>query len=98
MQLTITGNDYGESSYINAPIAHQIVSGANTYVDGFDHTAFRFVLPYFINAYKAGDANVAVPSEGAVAWYRTTPATICSDGGKLSRRRTQAGIQNSHMT
>ncbi|KAI8628405.1 glycoside hydrolase family 71 protein [Xylariaceae sp. FL1651] len=79
----ITWNDYGESSYINAPIAHQIVAGANTYVDGFDHTAFRFVLPYFISAYKAGTANVAVPSEGAMAWYRTTPATICSDGGTV---------------
>ncbi|KAI3321399.1 glycoside hydrolase family 71 protein [Xylariaceae sp. AK1471] len=79
----ITWNDYGESSYINAPIAHQIVSGANTYVDGFDHTAFRFVLPYFISAYKAGNANVAVPSEGAVGWYRTTPASICSNGGTV---------------
>lgn len=41
------------------------------------------MLPYFIGAYKAGNANVALPSQGAVAWYRTTPATICSDGGKL---------------
>ncbi|KAI0811836.1 glycoside hydrolase family 71 protein [Xylaria sp. FL0064] len=79
----ITWNDYGESSYINAPIDHQIVAGANTYVDGFDHTAFRFVLPYFISAYKAGNADVAVPSEGAVAWYRTTPAAVCSDGGTV---------------
>ncbi|KAH8164994.1 hypothetical protein CIB48_g3269 [Xylaria polymorpha] len=79
----ITWNDYGESSYINAPIGHQIVAGAEGYINGFDHTAFRFVLPYFISAYKAGNANVAVPSEGAVAWYRTTPATICSDGGTV---------------
>ncbi|KAI1164442.1 glycoside hydrolase family 71 protein [Nemania serpens] len=79
----ITWNDYGESSYINAPISQQIVAGADTYVNGFDHTAFRFVLPYFIGAYKAGNANVALPSQGAVAWYRTTPATICSDGGTV---------------
>ncbi|KAI0430520.1 glycoside hydrolase family 71 protein [Xylaria sp. FL1042] len=79
----ITWNDYGESSYINAPIDHQIVAGAGTYVNGFDHTAFRFVLPYFISAYKAGNADVAVPSEGAVAWYRTTPAAICGDGGTV---------------
>ncbi|GAP93303.1 putative glycoside hydrolase family 71 protein [Rosellinia necatrix] len=79
----ITWNDYGESSYINAPISHQVVPGADTYVNGFDHTAFRFVLPYFISAYKAGNANVAVPSEGAMAWYRTTPATVCSDGGTV---------------
>ncbi|KAI0483774.1 glycoside hydrolase family 71 protein [Xylaria cf. heliscus] len=79
----ITWNDYGESSYINAPISHQIVSGAGPYVNGFDHTAFRFVLPYFINAYKAGNANVAIPSEGALVWYRTTPAAICGDGGTV---------------
>ncbi|KAJ2972466.1 hypothetical protein NUW58_g9180 [Xylaria curta] len=80
----ITWNDYGESSYINAPISRQIVAGAETYVAGFDHSAFRFVLPYFISAYKAGNPNVAVPREGALAWYRTTPATICSNGGKLT--------------
>ncbi len=83
LRLTSVGNDYGESSYINAPISHQVVSGADTYVTGFDHTAFRFVLPYFISAYKAGNADVSIPTEGAVAWYRTTPATICSDGGRL---------------
>ncbi|KAI0173106.1 glycoside hydrolase family 71 protein [Hypoxylon sp. FL1284] len=79
----ITWNDYGESSYINDPVAAQIVSGAETYVNGFPHSAFRFVLPYFISAYKAGNADVAVPSEGAVAWYRTTPATVCGDGGTV---------------
>ncbi|KAI0969639.1 glycoside hydrolase family 71 protein [Xylaria arbuscula] len=79
----ITWNDYGESSYINAPIDHQIVAGAGTYVDGFDHTAFRFVLPYFISAYKAGNTDVDLPSEGAVAWYRTTPAAVCGDGGTV---------------
>ncbi|KAI2777770.1 glycoside hydrolase family 71 protein [Daldinia loculata] len=79
----ITWNDYGESSYINDPIAAQIVSGAESYINGFGHSAFRFVLPYFISAYKAGNADVALPSEGAVAWYRTTPATICGDGGTV---------------
>jgi glucan endo-1,3-alpha-glucosidase len=97
VQLTSVGNDYGESSYINAPISHQVVAGADVYVTGFDHTAFRFVLPYFISAYKAGNANVAVPSEGAVAWYRTTPATICSDGGKLVTIKWFAKIELTHF-
>ncbi|OTA99377.1 glycoside hydrolase family 71 protein [Hypoxylon sp. CI-4A] len=79
----ITWNDYGESSYLNNPVTAQIVSGAEGYIDGFDHTAFRFVLPYFISAYKAGNADVALPSEGAVAWYRTTPAAVCGDGGTV---------------
>ncbi|KAI1098371.1 glycoside hydrolase family 71 protein [Jackrogersella minutella] len=79
----ITWNDFGESSYINDPVAAQIVSGAETYVDGFGHSAFRFILPYFISAYKAGNANVDLPSEGAVAWYRTTAAAVCGDGGTV---------------
>ncbi|XDG06449.1 hypothetical protein ABKA04_006064 [Annulohypoxylon sp. FPYF3050] len=60
----ITWNDYGESSYINAPVTAQIVSGAE-------------------GAYKAGNANVDLPSEGAVAWYRTTPASVCTNGGTV---------------
>ncbi|KAI0880020.1 glycoside hydrolase family 71 protein [Annulohypoxylon maeteangense] len=79
----ITWNDYGESSYINDPVAAQIVSGAEGYVDGFGHSAFRFVLPYFISAYKTGNTNVELPSEGAVAWYRTTPAAVCGNGGTV---------------
>ncbi|KAI1076869.1 glycoside hydrolase family 71 protein [Whalleya microplaca] len=79
----ITWNDYGESSYLNNPVQAQIVEGAGVYVNGFDHTAFRFVLPYFISAYKAGNANVAVPSEGATAWYRTTPKSVCDNGGTV---------------
>ncbi|KAH6655480.1 glycoside hydrolase [Truncatella angustata] len=77
----ITWNDYGESSYLNSPVVSEIVPGANEYAEGVDHTAFRFVLPYFISAYKAGNANVALPSgEGAVAWYRTTSKSVCGDG------------------
>lgn len=79
----ITWNDYGESSYLNNPVTAQIVSGAEAYVTGYDHTAFRFVLPYFIAAYKAGSADVALPAAGAVAWYRTTSKTVCGDGGTV---------------
>lgn len=78
------GNDYGESSYLNSPVTAQIVSGAEGYITGFDHTAFRFVLPYFIAAYKAGSSSVALPSgAGAVAWYRTTSKSVCGDGGTV---------------
>jgi glucan endo-1,3-alpha-glucosidase len=53
-------------------------------VTGFDHTAFRFVLPYFIAAYKAANADVALPSgSGAVVWYRTTSKSVCGDGGTV---------------
>ncbi|KAI0395547.1 glycoside hydrolase family 71 protein [Xylariaceae sp. FL0594] len=79
----ITWNDYGESSYLNEPRDHQLVAGSEVWAQGVDHSAFRFVLPYFIKAYKAGSADVDLPNEGAVAWYRTTPAKVCSDGGAV---------------
>ncbi|KAI1320576.1 glycoside hydrolase family 71 protein [Xylariaceae sp. FL0255] len=79
----ITWNDYGESSYLNNVVDSQIVSGASEYVSGFDHSGFLFTLPYLISAYQADDLTVSVPTEGAMAWYRTTPATQCSDGGTV---------------
>jgi len=82
VKLTSVGNDYGESSYLNEPRDHQLVEGSEVWAKGVDHTAFRFVLPYFIKAYKASNADVDLPKEGAVAWYRTTPAKVCSDGSK----------------
>lgn len=45
------------------------------------HDAWRFTLPYYIDAYKAGTRNIPIASEGAVFWYRTTPKNVCSDGG-----------------
>lgn len=80
----ITWNDYGESSYINEPSSAQVVQGAEKYVDGFDHSALRFVLPYFISAYKAGGIGGAgLDTEGAIAWYRTSAKNVCGDGGTV---------------
>ncbi|KAI2636830.1 glycoside hydrolase family 71 protein [Xylaria nigripes] len=90
----ITWNDFGESSYINAPVDHQIVAGAGKYVNGYDHSSFRFVLPYFIAAYKAGSVDVGIPQEGAMAWYRTTPASICNNGGTVWG---QSGTESAAM-
>jgi glucan endo-1,3-alpha-glucosidase len=79
----LTGNDYGESSYICDTNPHQIVQGADKYVNGYDHSGFRAILPYFIQAYKAGNRNLPLNHEDkAVAWYRTTPAHCASDGGE----------------
>ncbi|KAM0420416.1 hypothetical protein ACHAPT_011837 [Fusarium lateritium] len=80
----ITWNDFSESSYIGDIVPSQIVGGAEVYVDGFSHSALRSVLPYFIQAYKAGTPDVPLPDgETAVAWYRTTSATLGSDGGTV---------------
>lgn len=85
--FTPLGNDFGESSYICDPLRPaQVVPGADLYVDGHSHAAFRATLPYFIKAFKSGmDASTAVPDEDcAIAWYRTTPAGCGSDGGEVT--------------
>lgn len=45
------------------------------------HDGWRFMLPYYIAAYKAGTRDVPIPQEGLVYWYRRTPKGSCSDGG-----------------
>lgn len=84
----VTWNDYGESSYISEIVTGAIVSGAEGYVNGFPHEAFQFVLPYYTAAYKAGSRNVPITKEGALAWYRTTPAAACGTGGSCSQLRS----------
>ncbi|KAH7175340.1 glycoside hydrolase [Dactylonectria macrodidyma] len=80
----ITWNDFSESSYIGDIVDAQVVDGADAYVDGMDHSAMRAVLPYFIKAYKEGNKNVELPTaETALAWYRTTSATLGGDGGTV---------------
>ncbi|RSL46654.1 hypothetical protein CEP53_010246 [Fusarium sp. AF-6] len=79
----ITWNDFSESSYIADIVPSQIVRGAEVYVDGHEHSALRSLLPYFIQAYKAGTPDVPVSAETAIAWYRTTSATLGSDGGTV---------------
>lgn len=59
-----------------------MVQGADKYINGYDHSGFRAILPYFIQAYKAGNRNLPLNHEDkAVAWYRTTRAHCGSDGG-----------------
>lgn len=79
----ITWNDFGESSYISDSLSAQVVEGAGAYVDGYDHAAFRAVLPYLIASYKAGSHDAAPSTDEAIAWYRTTPVKLGSDGGTI---------------
>lgn len=80
----ITWNDFSESSYIADIIPEQITAGAESFVEGFSHSALRSILPYFIQAYKAGTTDIPLPGgETAIAWYRTTSAGLGSDGGTV---------------
>ena len=79
----LIGNDFGESSYIGDTVPEQIVRGAEDYVVGYSHSAFRAVLPYFIRAYKMGSPYVGWAGEDiAIAWYRTSPARANCDCSK----------------
>lgn len=77
------------------PIRSQsIVAGAEVYVNNMPHDAWRFILPYYIAAYKAGTRNVPIPTQGAVFWYRTTPKSVCSNGGTTcDNSGTQGGAE-----
>lgn len=52
---------------------------------GHSHAAFRAVLPYFIAAYKTGNAAADwTGKDTAIAWYRTAPAQNHQDDGELA--------------
>ncbi|KAK1779648.1 glycosyl hydrolase family 71-domain-containing protein [Copromyces sp. CBS 386.78] len=84
----ITWNDFAESHYISDLVPSQILSEAESYVNGFDHGGFRAVLPWYVAAYKLGKTSAEEglidrewPEEklgdGVVsAWYRTTPVNV----------------------
>ena len=54
---------------------------AKRYVEGMPHDGWRFILPYYISAYKAGTRSVPIPQEGFAYWYRLTPKANCDKGG-----------------
>lgn len=76
----ITWNDFGESHHIINSDGRNVVPGAKKYIDGIPHEGYQFVLPHYINSYKAGKMQ-EVTTEGATFWYRNSPKGACSDGG-----------------
>ena len=95
----ITWNDFGESHYITPVVSQQVVEGADKYVNGFDHSAWQKVLPYFIKEYKEGSRAVAPPSDEAIARYRESPAKTGDQVGRLvGRRRLPSGSPPSKTT
>ncbi|KAL8828804.1 MAG: hypothetical protein Q9170_006442, partial [Blastenia crenularia] len=79
----LTWNDFGESHYIG-PImnASGIPEGAHRYVNNMPHDHWRDVLPYYINAFKTGQA-LNVTKEKVQVWYRLSPKAAGSDGGTV---------------
>ncbi|KAK2748985.1 hypothetical protein FQN57_007268 [Myotisia sp. PD_48] len=78
----ITWNDYGESHYIGPIHEAGIPSGAQQYILGYPHDAWRVLLPDFIKAYKSGNSTGLLPHEDIITyWYRRNPSEACDDGG-----------------
>lgn len=81
----LTWNDYGESHYIGPIYEDGIPEGASRYVSGNSHDAWRNLLPYYIDAYKSGNATSPAPTDDAsdkiTYWYRPNPANAGSSDG-----------------
>jgi glucan endo-1,3-alpha-glucosidase len=69
--VTIVNIDYGESHYIYKTEG-ALPAGSDAWVDGFDHSAWTEIIPFFITAYKGGLnlSDVPVVEDTIVFYYR----------------------------
>ncbi|CAG8350820.1 unnamed protein product [Penicillium salamii] len=92
----ISWNDYGESHYIGplydkAMEAFEIGQAPFNYVTDMPHDGWRTTLPYWIDMYKTGSAEVT--QESITAWYRLAPAAACGSGGTSGNTASQLQIE-----
>ncbi|PYI15777.1 hypothetical protein BO99DRAFT_341635, partial [Aspergillus violaceofuscus CBS 115571] len=92
----LTWNDYGESHYIgplygNAMAAFSIGEGPYNYATDMPHDGWRATLPFWIDMYKEGTAEVT--EETIIAWYRLSPGTACASGGTSGNTASQLQIE-----
>ncbi|MCJ1313030.1 hypothetical protein MMC25_006706 [Agyrium rufum] len=78
----LTWNDFGESHYIGPVRQSGIPEGADWYVGDNAHDAWREFLPYFISAYKTGNASLPQIDLAKMVWsHRPNPSSSGSTGG-----------------
>ncbi|KAJ7289549.1 glycoside hydrolase family 71 protein [Mycena rebaudengoi] len=82
----LTWNDFGESHYVgplhgnNSPIYAGGPTGAELWVNGMPHDAWRDVAQVYISAFKSGASTPTVATDELVYYYRPNPkGTTCSD-------------------
>ncbi|KAI9707599.1 MAG: hypothetical protein M1836_000560 [Candelina mexicana] len=86
----ITWNDYGETHYIGPIRAGGVPDGSQHYVSGMDHDHWRTLLPFYIDAYKSGNATMpTIDAEKLVFWYRLNPSGAGSNGGTTGNNPAQ---------
>ncbi|KAL4883403.1 glycosyl hydrolase family 71-domain-containing protein [Aspergillus karnatakaensis] len=85
-----------ESHYIGplhdkAMEAFDIGKAPFNYVTDMPHDGWRNTLPFWIDMYKKGTAEVT--REWIVAWYRLTPGAACGSGGTSGNTASQLQIE-----
>lgn len=92
----ISWNDYGESHYIG-PLREEgyrpfeIGKAPYNYALNMPHDGWRQLLPYWIDTYKHGKANIT--EETLVAWYRPHPASACRSGNTTGNTASQLQLE-----
>ncbi len=92
----ITWNNYGESHYIG-PLydesmeAFDVGKAPFNYVTDMPHDSWRLILPFIIDLYKTGTAEVY--KEVLSTWYRLAPRAACPDGGTTGNTATQLQLE-----
>lgn len=66
----VTWNDYGESHYIAPYNTPHTDDGSAIWASGMDHTPLLDIAKPYISAFKAGQKEPTVDTEGLVYWYR----------------------------
>jgi glucan endo-1,3-alpha-glucosidase len=70
----LTWNDYGESHYFYKTKG-ALPAGSEQWVDGFDHSAWAELLPFFIASYKSGQT-IPVPPTDPLPNTFTVPTDV----------------------
>jgi len=87
----LTWNDFGESHYIGPLHSSSVPTESQTYVTDMAHDGWREVLPYYIHAYKNGNATtLPVAQEKIIYSHRPNPSSSGSNGGTTGNAGWQA--------
>ncbi|KAF9004562.1 glycoside hydrolase family 71 protein [Cyathus striatus] len=78
----ISWNDYGESHYVG-PV-HGAQPGSQSWVDGFDHTAWLDMMQYYIDAYKTGKYP-DITKDQIFLWGRLFPRDAVATGDPVEK-------------
>ena len=87
----LTWNDFGESHYIGPLHSSEYPPGSESYVQENPHDGWRELLPYYIHAYKNGNASsLAVTDEKIIYAHKPNPSAAGSTDGTMGNPSFQS--------